>query len=370
MSKSLLLASALATLLATAIGFAAPQGAGAPTPQPAESGSARWRGGRGAPQGPPPTAQAQAPFDMTGYWVSVVTEDWRWRMLTPPKGDYASVPLNAEGATRRRPVGSRQGQGGRQSVLGIRRRRRCCASRCAFTSPGRMRTRSSWKRIPVSRPACFHFTPIRQLPVNAPGRGAPLHGGHKQAQSEGSASAARGGSLAGGNLRVTTTNMRAAYLRKNGVPYSEDAVLTEYFNRHDEPNGDQWITVTRVVEDPKYLTMPFITSESFKKRTRRLEVASDAVPDRPATAITGVLKQLRAFLVVGSHTAFGRALVVARQTGVSKREECGVRNTFASVQVETTSSTRPLFSSRKRSTSFDSGVRKPPPGMPRIPLSG
>src|SRR6185503_17078571 len=97
-SKSLLLASALATLLATAIGFAAPQGAAAPPPQapqnPAPQGG---RGGRGAPQGPPPTAQAQAPFDMTGYWVSVVTEDWRWRMMTPPKGDYSSVPLNNDG---------------------------------------------------------------------------------------------------------------------------------------------------------------------------------------------------------------------------------------------------------------------------------
>jgi hypothetical protein len=42
--------------------------------------------------------QRPAPhIDVTGYWVSVVTEDWRWRMLTPPKGDYASVPLNAEG---------------------------------------------------------------------------------------------------------------------------------------------------------------------------------------------------------------------------------------------------------------------------------
>jgi hypothetical protein len=51
----------------------------------------------GAPPGPPPTAQAQAPIDLTGYWFSVVTEDWRWRMLTPAKGDYASVPLNAEG---------------------------------------------------------------------------------------------------------------------------------------------------------------------------------------------------------------------------------------------------------------------------------
>jgi hypothetical protein len=64
---------------------------------------------------------------------------------------------------------------------------------------------------------------------------------------------------------VVTTNMVSGYLRKNGVPYSENAVLTEYFNRHDEPNGDQWITTTRMVEDPAYLQAPFITSESFKK---------------------------------------------------------------------------------------------------------
>ncbi len=73
------------------------------------------------------------------------------------------------------------------------------------------------------------------------------------------------GSFAGGNLKVVTTNMRAGYLRKNGVPYSEDAVLTEYFNRHREPAGSEWFTVTTIVDDPKYLTMPFITSSSFRK---------------------------------------------------------------------------------------------------------
>ena len=41
--------------------------------------------------------QAQAPIDLTGWWVSVVTEDWRWRMVTPPKGDYSSIPINNEG---------------------------------------------------------------------------------------------------------------------------------------------------------------------------------------------------------------------------------------------------------------------------------
>src|SRR5215475_2672598 len=45
----------------------------------------------------PRTPKTGAPIDITGYWVAVITEDWRWRMLTPPKGDYASVPINDEG---------------------------------------------------------------------------------------------------------------------------------------------------------------------------------------------------------------------------------------------------------------------------------
>jgi hypothetical protein len=52
--------------------------------------------GRG-PAGPPPTPKAAAAVDLTGYWVSIITEDWRWRMVTPKKGDYASVPLNDAG---------------------------------------------------------------------------------------------------------------------------------------------------------------------------------------------------------------------------------------------------------------------------------
>ncbi|HXH83415.1 MAG TPA: hypothetical protein VNN07_10850, partial [Candidatus Tectomicrobia bacterium] len=62
------------------------------------SGTAAW-GQPPAPAGQPPAAspRASAPIDLTGYWVSIVNEDWRWRMVTPPKGDVASVPLNAEG---------------------------------------------------------------------------------------------------------------------------------------------------------------------------------------------------------------------------------------------------------------------------------
>ena len=60
--------------------------------------------------------------------------------------------------------------------------------------------------------------------------------------------------------------MKAGYLQKNGVPYSENAQLTEYFELTKEPNGDQWLVITTLVEDPQYLTQPFITSTHFKKQ--------------------------------------------------------------------------------------------------------
>src|ERR1700704_1095378 len=51
---------------------------------------AAWGQGRGP-------AKPSAPVDLTGYWVSIVTEDWRYRMVTPVKSDYPSIPLNPEG---------------------------------------------------------------------------------------------------------------------------------------------------------------------------------------------------------------------------------------------------------------------------------
>src|SRR5437868_1546946 len=50
---------------------------------------------RGAPPATPRSPRDGAPVDLTGYWVSLVTEDWRWRMVTPLKNDSASVPVNA-----------------------------------------------------------------------------------------------------------------------------------------------------------------------------------------------------------------------------------------------------------------------------------
>jgi len=59
--------------------------------------------------------------------------------------------------------------------------------------------------------------------------------------------------------------MRPGYLRKNGVPYSAQARLTEYWDLSAERNGDRWITITSSVEDPQYLRQPYLTTLQFKK---------------------------------------------------------------------------------------------------------
>jgi hypothetical protein len=69
----------------------------------------------------------------------------------------------------------------------------------------------------------------------------------------------------GTTLKAVTTRLRAGHLRKNGVPYSAGAVVTEYFNVLSEPNGDTWLIVMNTVDDPQFLTQPFVTSSHFKK---------------------------------------------------------------------------------------------------------
>jgi len=216
---------------------------------------------------PPPSARAAAPIDLTGYWVSVVTEDWRYRMMTPRKGDYASVPLNAAArkaadqwdpaqdaasgnACRSYGVGNIMRVAGRvhitwqdEETLKIESDAGTQTRMLRFTEAPPPPGDGGWQGFSVAR---WQLAGPQRRGGPAAGRG-------------------RGAPPKGGTLKVVTTRMKAGYLRKNGVPYSGKATVTEYFDRHSEPNGDQWFTVTTVVEDPTYLDDAFITSSSFKK---------------------------------------------------------------------------------------------------------
>jgi hypothetical protein len=85
-----------------------------------------------------------------------------------------------------------------------------------------------------------------------------------QTRAEWIARGGRGNAPRFGTLKTVTTNLRPGYLRKNGVPYSDRAVFTEYWDVHTLPNGDRYIVNTNVVEDPVYLQLPFQTAIHYK----------------------------------------------------------------------------------------------------------
>jgi hypothetical protein len=229
------------------------------------------RGGRG---GPPSTPRAAAPVDFTGNWVSVVSEDWRWRMITPPKGDYANIPLNA--AARKAADGwdpARDEAAGEQC--------KGYAAPAIMREPTRLRI--SWTddyTLKIETDAGMQ-TRVLQF-ARAENPQAPRPATAAQQRSWQGVSIARweppppgGRGLGLGlapragtqsrSLEVVTTEIRPGYLRKNGVPFSEDATVTEYFDLFQEPDGPDWFVVTTSVRDALYLGEPWVTTSHFKK---------------------------------------------------------------------------------------------------------
>jgi len=220
------------------------------------------RGGRGAAT---LTGPAGAGEDLTGYWVSRVTEDWRWRMMTPPKGDYPSVPLNAEG--RRVADGW---DPGKESV----------DDKCKAYGAGNI------MRVPTRLHITWENENTLKVETDAGLQTRRFSFGQRAATTPASATDGglqgvsvatweyaggrgprEGGPVPSAQLKVVTTGMRPGYLQRNGVPYSGNAVVTEYFSRVQEPNGDAYLSVTTIVEDPQFLNTRYARSSHFKRET-------------------------------------------------------------------------------------------------------
>jgi len=240
--------------------------------------------------GGPANARAGAPVDLTGYWVSVVSEDWRHRMETAKKGDFESLSLNAEGTRvanswdlskddaaglqcKAFGVGGIIRQPGRLHITwqddNTMKLEFDAGTQTRLLNFDRTKQASgekTWQGFSVAQwetppGAGRGAAAVRAQIGNSTGPIAPGGGGRGQ----------RGGpALAnsltqGGSLKVTTTNFREGYFRKNGVPYSETASITEYFHRLPaEPGEDVWLLVVTTIDDPKYQTQPFYTSTQFK----------------------------------------------------------------------------------------------------------
>ena len=199
-----------------------------------------------APAAPARTPRQAAPIDLSGHWVAMITEEWRFRMIVPAKGDYASVPLTPEA---RRIADTWDPEA--DAVNG---------NACKAYGVGNImriptRLRIDWMNDQTLRMETDAGRQTRMLEFNHPPQDkARTLQGTSRAQWDGN------------TLKVVTTGMTAGYLRRNGVPYSENAVITEYYVRHAAA-GSEWLSVTSVVRDPLYLREEFVTSANFKKLT-------------------------------------------------------------------------------------------------------
>lgn len=220
--------------------------------------------GRRAAGGPPPSAQAAAPVDFTGYWTSLVTDlDWLYRMVTPRPGDYENVPLNAAGMqimdawdpSKDTAAGEQCKSYGAPSIMQV---------------PGHLHI--SWQdgeTLKIETDAGQQTRLLHFVRSDAD-QGQKTLQGYSLAQWQlqrrgGNAFNPASGVTVWGNLRVMTTGLTAGYLRKNGVPYSENARMEEYIDLMPKI-GDETIMVdSATVTDPVYLARPFVREAIFKK---------------------------------------------------------------------------------------------------------
>jgi hypothetical protein len=241
--------------------------------------AAHAQGRRAAQPTQPTTGRAAAPIDITGHWVALITDDWVYRMITPAKGDVSYVPLNAEGR--------------RVAEAWDPARDEAAGEQCkGYAAPAIMRLPSrveiSWQddntlKLDIDtgmQTRLFHF-----------GQGEPQGARSWQGWSAASwqisgtteqfypGPTSLGQIKRAGSLKVDTSNLRAGYLRKNGVPFSDNAFMTEYYNLVVEDDGNQYLVIQTFVADPRYLTGHFVRTLQFKREpdgSKRNPVACSA----------------------------------------------------------------------------------------------
>ena len=248
---------------------ASPSAAGVSLVMLMASGSALAQPGAAPGFGGPRSAQESAQVDLTGYWVALVTEDWLWRMITAPPGDATSVPLNPQG---RRVAGEWDPQQDAANGEACR----------PFGAAGLMRMplrlHITWEdedTLKIETDAgeqtrLLRFGGAAASPGESSWQGfttaewtRPVGGFDLRAVMRGEQPSTSDGPPKG-SLKAVTMNLRGGYLRKNGLPYSENAELTEYYSRVSAFDND-YLTVLSIVHDPMYLTSDFVTSSHFKR---------------------------------------------------------------------------------------------------------
>ena len=216
----------------------------------------------GAPAGAPPSGRAQAPYDITGYWVSLITDDWRYRMLTPPKGNADYLPVTAAARKAMESWDPAKDEAAGEACRGY-------GAGGVMRLPTRLHI--TWvddntMKMEVSagtQTRTFKFIPPAPPGTPPPPPGPPSWQGTSLARWTMPLSRGRSANPTA-QLTVTTNGLRPGYVRKNGIPYGANTVITEnYVRLVDE--GDEFLVVTQSVDDPVNFAPPYVKTYEFKR---------------------------------------------------------------------------------------------------------
>jgi hypothetical protein len=208
----------------------------------------RGRGGAPAVK----TPKEAAPIDLTGYWVSIVSEDWRFRMVTPPKGDYPDFLLNPAGIKLANEWDPAKDEASKDHC-------KAYGALNIMRVPGRFHiTWADDRTLKIDTDAGMQTRLLRfAAPAGtavAASAATPSRQGTSSAQWERR------------SLRADTKNLLPGYLQYNGVPYSANAAMTEYFDIIKEPGGEVWLIDDAVISDPAYLVRSVKRSTHLRKQ--------------------------------------------------------------------------------------------------------
>ncbi|HEX4049563.1 MAG TPA: hypothetical protein VHY19_01615 [Steroidobacteraceae bacterium] len=214
------------------------------------------------------SAREQAPYDLSGYWTSVITQNWQFRMVVPGPGEYADIPINAK---------AKQLADAFRASADMAAGKQCEAYGAAALMRLPEHLHVHWQDADVLRVDTDAGMQTRLLHFRAAAADTapePSTQGWSAAKwvlpTPGAAPAPPAGAANApqahyGSLQVLTDHLLPGLLRKNGVPYSAQTRLTEWWDLRVEPEGDQWLTITSTVEDPQYLQAPLIYDSIFQK---------------------------------------------------------------------------------------------------------
>ena len=216
---------------------------------------------------------ALAQTDLAGHWVVRQHEDWQERGPGPEIVDYTGLPINDDARARALTYSP--------SALSLPERQ-CLYYAPHYNAIGPFGLEIWADTDPdTGRVVAWNIGAFIDKAINTIWMDDRPHPGPNGLHTFAGFTT---GHWEGNTLVAYMTHYKEGYLRRNGVPTSDQSTMTMYFTRH----GDM-LTMLEVIEDPVYLTEPFLVSRNWvlDPNANMTRVPAPCVPEAEVADLKG-----------------------------------------------------------------------------------